>query len=322
MDVVYALDDRFAILTGISIESLLYNNKDSFDRITIHLLLISVSEENKAKISQIVSKYDDERDRITVRFYEHVDINKLDGLKTTKQWSVVTWMRLLLPDIFPALDKILYLDGDTVIDGSLKNLWETDVEEYSIAGVLDSTVYAIAERELYLDKLPKPYVNAGVLLINLRQWRKDCFTENAISYASERPSITFVDQDVINAIVTKKLILPARYNNYGAKLLRFLRVCKDSRKYIYKYYSRKELKWELRNTVIMHYGGSAYFNGNFVSYREAFRVFVKYKRMGPFNDAPDYFKGGLMTRLTGIVSAISPISLGQLYFMLKFRLKQ
>jgi lipopolysaccharide biosynthesis glycosyltransferase len=323
MDVVYAFDDRFSVLVGVSIESLLYNNVDVFDRIDLHLLLHEVSEENKAKVLGIIRRYDPNGETVKPHIYEDVDTTALEGLKTTRDWSIMTWARLLLPCFLPEdMDKVLYLDCDTVIDGSLKLLWDTDIDGYSVAGVLDCVAYAIAERERTLDLLSKPYINAGVLLVNLEKWRGNRLSEKTILYAQNHPDLTYVDQDAINELIGEKKILDIKYNNNGNRVMRYLRVSRKSRRYVYGQYEKKALLDDVRHTVIVHYSGSAYFNGLFDSFRAAFSVFKKYKRMGPYKDEPDYYRGGFMTRLNGWFATVSPVSVGNVYLTIKHRLKR
>lgn len=114
--------------------------------------------------------------------------------------SLSTYFRFVLPSVCN-FDKVLYLDCDIIVKKSLSELFETNIENYYIAGVEDCYVDENCKR-LGLDK----YVNAGVLLINLKKWREDNIQEKLFTWAKEnQEKILWVDQDVINSVLNEKI---------------------------------------------------------------------------------------------------------------------
>jgi lipopolysaccharide biosynthesis glycosyltransferase len=138
-----------------------------------------------------------------------VDIAPLRDLPTTKFWSVAIYARLLIPNLLPPIDRVLYLDADCVVVGDLTALWRMDMGSAAVAGVRDLTA-------AYLEKNPdidvERYVNSGVLLMNLPVWRRDYLTEALLTYIREHTP-SFVDQSAINAVLADViLILAEDYN--------------------------------------------------------------------------------------------------------------
>src|SRR5699024_3228667 len=88
--------------------------------------------------------------------------------------SVVTYYRLALPNLLPQYDKLIWLDGDTIVCRDLSCLFNTDMGNNYIAGVLAPYVAQDANYAKILG-IPnmKTYVNAGVLLWNLDLMRQN-----------------------------------------------------------------------------------------------------------------------------------------------------
>jgi lipopolysaccharide biosynthesis glycosyltransferase len=93
------------------------------------------------------------------------------GLPSIKDVAPVMWHKVLLPDLLPQLDKVLYLDTDIVITDELWPLWDTDFRGVSLAAVSNVMVpdqwgYPGRLGVAYAD-----YFNTGVLLLNLQKMR-------------------------------------------------------------------------------------------------------------------------------------------------------
>ncbi len=112
----------------------------------------------------------------------------------------VALLKFRLPSLFPALERILYLDSDVLVRGDLSPLWETDLKGASIAAVRDSgTIYwkhAQARRHA-------GYFNSGVMLMDLGKMR-ETGAERRL-FAVKRAGLDdgtapFVDQNVFNEV--------------------------------------------------------------------------------------------------------------------------
>lgn len=113
-----------------------------------------------------------------------------------------TLLRLLADKIEQIPDKILYLDIDMMAGGDIANLYNTDISDYEYAAV----------KEKYGSKfIRRDYINAGMLLLNMKKIKETGLFEKARNLIRTRKLI-FADQDAIYWSTNKKLILPRIYN--------------------------------------------------------------------------------------------------------------
>ncbi len=110
----------------------------------------------------------------------------------------------LLADLVPELpDKLLYLDADIMFNRDVHLLYDIDV----------SNVEYAAARDHYGKYLVHPnYINAGVLLWNLKYMRQTGILARARALLRER-KLVFADQSALIRSTTKKKMLPQRYND-------------------------------------------------------------------------------------------------------------
>jgi len=128
------------------------------------------------------------------------DLFKNVILKTYAASSYEAYARLLLPELFDKLDKIIYLDADMIILNNLNLLEDIDLESHPIAAVTDINDNSVKIFE-YLFKLKnvKGYFNSGVLVMNLKKLRDENFTQESLNFISKTDvSYKFFDQDILN----------------------------------------------------------------------------------------------------------------------------
>lgn len=130
--------------------------------------------------------------------------------------SIATYYRLFLTTLLPEeIDKILYLDCDMIVRGSLQSLWDTDLSEYPLAAVYQyfGGDNNDAWSRLRIDR-EKGYFNAGCLLMNLKMLRLLNFQDKALSFIEKNyEQIFFHDQDVLNALFSGQVLpLECKWN--------------------------------------------------------------------------------------------------------------
>lgn len=283
MNVVYASDDNYAEILGVSLISLFENNQEA-QTITVYILDDKISQKSKDKLNSIFEKYG----RVGI-FIAIPDLNQLAGIEIDSQrWSISTFSRLFMAELLDeSVEKILYIDCDTLVESSLKELWETDLEGYSAAGVLDCMSKGHKKN---VGLAPdESYINAGILLINLKDWREQGmqkkFIEFIVRYGGKTP---YVDQGVINGVLSSSIrILPPQYNTmtvfYDFTYQNMLRYRKPN-----AYYSEEEIEQAVKNPVIVH------FTSSFLSLRPWIQgsshpqtaQWLRYKALSPWKEVP------------------------------------
>jgi lipopolysaccharide biosynthesis glycosyltransferase len=113
--------------------------------------------------------------------------------------------RLLLPQILPDLTRVIYLDCDTVVTGSLQGLWEADLGGLPVGAVRDAgSPFAAGPLGTEWCRLglepDTPYFNTGVLALALDEWRATDLSARTLGLLrARRPR--WGDQDGLNAIL-------------------------------------------------------------------------------------------------------------------------
>ena len=117
--------------------------------------------------------------------------------------SPYTLLRLFA-DLVPNMpDKLLYLDVDVLFNRDITLLYNIDIEKYEYAGCNDHYgKYLINPR----------YINAGVLLFNMKKMRETNLLEKCRALIKTKKMI-FADQSALNRITTKKKLLPQKFND-------------------------------------------------------------------------------------------------------------
>jgi lipopolysaccharide biosynthesis glycosyltransferase len=134
------------------------------------------------------------------------------------------FLRLFVPEIVEGYRRILYLDCDVRIDGSIASLFQLDMKGATIAAVdglgtycitpIKSKVIETARSRAAIGLDPNdPYFNSGVLLIDGDKWRHDRMTDAAIACIARFGTALRDDQDILNVIFRKAwLPLSLRWN--------------------------------------------------------------------------------------------------------------
>ncbi len=117
--------------------------------------------------------------------------------------SPYTLIRLFADEVNELPDKILYLDVDIMFNRDIRLLYDISVEGVEYA----------AARDHYGKYLISPnYVNAGVLLFNLKKMRETGILKKARELIKTK-KLVFADQSAIIRSTTEKKMLPQRFND-------------------------------------------------------------------------------------------------------------
>ena len=150
--------------------------------------------------------------------WRQVATEELDGAQYMNDLSQATVFRLQLPELVaPSLERVIFLDADTVVCGSLRPLWEMDLAGHLLAAVRDSGAPFAAGphgtdwKRLGLEP-SEPYFNAGLLVIGLQAWRSAAVSSAVLEVLREF-STPWGDQCGLNAVLHGRWKeLPRRWN--------------------------------------------------------------------------------------------------------------
>lgn len=207
IEIACCIDDNFTMPCGVVLTSVCENNKS--EKVRFHIISDSLSEKNRNSLRSIAEQYNQK-----IRFYP-IDASRFSGFPVSHYIRIATYFRILLPHILTGdLKKVLYLDCDLVVRGSLKEIWEQDITGYAVGAVRDAVNNDIRFYNRLQYEVEKGYFNAGVLLINLEYWRKNDIPTQTLNYIQTFPERCETwDQDALNYILQdSKKWLPFRYN--------------------------------------------------------------------------------------------------------------
>lgn len=210
LNIVLHTDETFAMQACTMILSVCENNK-SFEDIIFYIIDTGMLDQSKQKIKNMVEKYN----RHTIYIDPSVLINSLNatGINPYQGINMGVYLKGMLNLLLPIdVDRFIYIDCDAVVNESLKELWEIDLEDKAIGLAVDCMNRKIKEGYGFKGQY---YYNTGVLLIDLINWNKRKCDKKYKQYilANKERKFEWADQDLINASLSDDCIkLSARYN--------------------------------------------------------------------------------------------------------------
>jgi lipopolysaccharide biosynthesis glycosyltransferase len=192
--IVLACDEAYAMPLATTLRSIVDSNPGNWP-LDFHVFSDGILQKTRDKILDSLPDGSAE-----IRWIE-VDLKPFLGFSTIPHISKITYARLLIPTVFPdTVPRVLFLDADILVLSELSKLWTTDIKGAVIGAVQDLLDPLIKLSRPGLEKLPRvrSYFNAGVLLIDLVQWRKEQISEKGLEYLSKNPLSPFSDQDALN----------------------------------------------------------------------------------------------------------------------------
>lgn len=212
MNILMSVNKRFLSIAEEMIFSVLYY---SSQKVNLYLMYqeTELNERDIKNISEFVSI----TEKGTV-FPIKFDTKPLEGMPVTNDegyfFSMETYSRLFGAFLLPQeVEKLLYLDADMICTGNLKELYDIPLDGKMCAGARD---WGIKEKDLERLNLPKdyPYINAGVLLIDIKKMRENYTNEEIVKLIRENHKIlTYLDQDFINKFFAKDIkVIDSKYN--------------------------------------------------------------------------------------------------------------
>lgn len=247
LDVMYICDDSFAQIAGISLTSLFENNPSEDLTVTVYLLLVQVSAQNRRRFEMLAQKY---HQTIHMLDAEHIFLEITQLNIATYRGSAMTNLRLHFERFIPkSVHRLLYLDCDTIICDSLTEIAHFDMKHKLLGMVLDAYGHLLKKADSAITR----YHNAGVLLIDCDKWRKERWQSRIDAFICQNGAgLSHPDQDIYNIVCKEEIaLLPIRYNfqpvhrMYSDKL--YFRYLADA-----DYYPASEIDAARKRPAIIH----------------------------------------------------------------------
>ncbi|MGN1421190.1 MAG: glycosyltransferase family 8 protein [Eubacterium sp.] len=211
-----------------------------------------------------------------------LDDDLFKNAPTKKRISKETYYRIFAPIYLPrSVERILYIDPDTIILNSLNHFYSADFGDSLIIGAkhFDGVIDSWNRGRLGI-KHSEKYINAGIMLLNIKEMRKTFDEKKVFKVIKYRSSILFLaDQDLINILYDGKIKTVSEYK---------INLDERTFKHLLKRCSLEEcLEFVVGNTLIVHYNGknkpwnsvySGYLKQFYDEYAESRAEAVRYEK--------------------------------------------
>ena len=276
MIVAYQSSEAFANICMVSIYSLLSCQTANKD-LDIYILSPDISEKSISCIRKMMSELGFDGRRLSV-----IDISNIRQRfdlmfdDYNGKWGIDSFCKLMLGSLLPkSVEKVLYLDSDTIICKPLDELFATDIQGFLLAASKDfmSKEYF----EFFQLDHSDIYCNSGMMLFNLTRWREEKVEKQIRDYLkSQNGQVFFSEQSVMNIICRKKMkCLPLAYNFTTVPAALSYSQIKSLRK-PQNSYTEAEVIAAKKEPIIIHYttlfmiNGRVWHENNKHPYKEAF----------------------------------------------------
>ena len=256
LSVCFICDDAYAMYTAVAITSLI-ENKAPAAQYRVYIIANGLSDETIGIFRGMscggcsVEVIETENPQQ----YEHL---AKEGFPV----STSALFKFDLPRIFHDVSKLLYLDGDMIIQRDLTELFDTDVSDVYAAVVKDYralTLKGNLQERLNTDL--ESYFNSGMMLLNLDLMRRDNIPEKLLDYRINGINY-YMDQDALNIVFGRQVRYVSFNYNFQATCWRFMDTS-ELVSYYYLPYVRDKYDY-VKDAVIFHYTAEkpwAYYDG-------------------------------------------------------------
>lgn len=240
INILVTLDKNYIPYLNIMLSSLLYSNPDCwFD---VYLLHSSLNKEDTISTVDVLA---DSGELILL----NADEVGLDGAPTTSRYPKEIYYRIFAAKYLPDhMDRVLYLDPDLIVNGSIRQLYDLPMDDYYFAAASHTGPFLRKMNELRLDMEDEsPYINSGVMLMNLKRLRDEQNYDDVFRYIERRKNFLILpDQDIISSL-------------YGSKIYALDTYRYNMTESLYQMHAPFErdmdLNWVRKHAVIIHYCG-------------------------------------------------------------------
>jgi lipopolysaccharide biosynthesis glycosyltransferase len=249
MNILFSSDDNYARHLGVAIDSLLLHNID-VPKIRLFIIDNHISQLNIDKLESVVNSFKNSE----IFFIPFESYVKKLSLNLAWPISLSSYARLFVGEMLPAdVERVLYMDCDIVVKGSLLKLWNWDLGDNCL-GAIQDTIPARTKASVGLSPT-QPYFNAGVLLIDLKRWRQNKVGERCLAFIdSHAGRVSHHDQGVLNGVLMGQWArLPLKYNvmtvHYMMSQNKIRKFYKDDA----TFYDSYETEDAIKKPVILHF---------------------------------------------------------------------
>mgnify|MGYP003372899577 CR=1 FL=1 len=274
--IAFAFDNNLVMPASIAISSLLMNaHPDTFyDIFILHSAKVCLDKKTLDLIPQSYKQC-----QIT---YKEVD-DTFDSAFEIRGVTTATYYRLLIPELIPKYDKIIYADVDMIFRLDFSEIYQIDMKDNYLAATYDLGMNLGKDGQKYINSVEGlsqgDYIQAGFIMLNNRAILADNLITEFKNQAKKK--LKYQDQDILNLVCgKKKIILPWKYNMTDYSFYYLI----NEPESLTSKYANSDIEEAKRQ-------GNLHFNGHkpWKKYSVNFDIWWEYYRKSPFYDERFYF---------------------------------
>ncbi len=171
INIFYACDDNFIKYAIVSVKSLIENANKKYDYI-IHFLHTNISTE----MQESLKKLENSNFKIVFNNVEK-ELTYCEKLFPIRDYyTKTTYFRIFIANMFPEIDKTIYIDSDTIVLGDISELYFTEIGDNFVGACHEQAMVQVNEYGTYCEEVcgidRNFYFNAGLLLLNCKAFRE------------------------------------------------------------------------------------------------------------------------------------------------------
>ncbi|TDQ77990.1 glycosyltransferase family 8 protein [Sphingobacterium yanglingense] len=273
--VVFCFDDNWLLPAGVCISSLLENagSNTFYDIFILHD--DAATYPNSKWLDCLYGKYTNFSIKYRSVGNEFHDAFQIRGI------TVAAYYRLLIPELIPEYNKIMYHDVDVIFREDLSRIFnEADLGGNYIAGVVSPGFFneKASKNRSEMGLTPEKYILSGNLIFNSELLRKDEIV--SLFKIEAQKDYIHQDMDVINLVCKERISYLSPVFCGTIELFKLAANKEDQ-----PLYTLLELE-EMQSNGIVHYNGPKPWNG----WCPNFDIWWEYYRKSVFFDPAYYFE--------------------------------
>lgn len=235
ISVMVSFDDSFVIPSATLIGSIL-NHISPGRGITFYLLYHGTRRNVIQRFEALLSRPDANCVWLHHNDAERAILREI-YLEAHTHYPPANYSRLLISELLPPdVDKVIYLDGDTLVRKDIDAVWQKEMGENVMLAAADPLIRIDApmaqcgispapgkedlgalQYKAYLSRIVREaegdygfseddtYFQAGVLVINLAAMRRGGLTQELVKFMGSNPNLSYPDQDAINIVLRGRI---------------------------------------------------------------------------------------------------------------------
>lgn len=253
--VVLTFDKRIILGAAVAIQSLI----DTAKKDTSYDIFVYHPDIDNKTILEFEKMVQGTNHSITFQYiskdrFKNAPINK------NGSWQEIVYYRLLIPELLPQYDKVIYIDTDVILKDDLTQAYNIDLSDFECAAVAmeKNNENMICHKYFPENKNEFTYISSFIIF-NSKKLRENGFVDRVFdTIKTFNTRLKFFDLDTLNIATDKFYNLPFRYGVFQS--LYYSDVFKNwDETYEYKFlksvYDDETLKNEVENVVMLHYAG-------------------------------------------------------------------